>query len=173
MILVNLWDKSIESNNMDYFRYLLTEPLFTGIATIFLILSVTSFFILIGLIKDVNKTKYPTPIKVKSKSEITSEYIAYIIAYILPFISSQVDKPLGFIPLFAIILTIGFLYIRINLLHINPILNILGYRLFKIEDFDHNEYHLLTRRQKIPIGFTVTANSLSDNIYLEVKTEEL
>lgn len=120
------------------------------------------------LIWNVSKGNNPRPVIIKEKENLTSEYMLYVVTYVIPFL---IDNFLDYSKLFALIVmmsTIGTLYIRGNMIHINPALNLFGYRLYKIKDDSDNKLLLLTKQSSISHD-EIFVNSMNQNIYVEIE----
>lgn len=107
------------------------------------------------------------PISVKFKEDSTNEYVIYVVTYIIPFMVDNFLEPARIFALVVMMVTIGALYIRTNYFHINPILNLFGYKLYKIFDESNNKYLLLSKRGKIKNSQKINATALNLNIYVE------
>lgn len=120
------------------------------------------------LIWNTKRGKDPKPIIVKEKEEATSDYLLYVVSYMIPFV---VENFLDYPRLYALtvmMITIGVLYIRANLFHVNPTLNAFGYMLYKVSDFDNNKYSLLSKKTSIKKNDSIDVNSINQVIYLDV-----
>ncbi|MBU1598430.1 MAG: hypothetical protein KKE98_08365 [Nanoarchaeota archaeon] len=117
-------------------------------APLFLILGIKNYFsiplviimialILISLLFLVYVTKkaskmsgdYKSIVDAKDKSH---QYLEYIIAYIIPFLGFNPNNVADMIALIIVFIIIGILYIRSDLIYMNPVLNFLGYKMFKV-----------------------------------------
>lgn len=133
------------------------------------IIAISMGLVLIYLRLTVKGTNPPT-LFVKGKEDMTSEYMLYVVTYIIPFLADNFLELSKMISLFILMFTIGALYIRANLFHVNPMLNIFGYRLYKISDENDNKLILLSKQSTIKKNSELKANSLSGNIYVELDT---
>lgn len=66
-----------------------------------------------------------------SVENMNSGILAYIFTYILPFLGFPEERQLGV--LIFLLIIIGILYVRSDMLGINPLLAIFGYHIVKIE----------------------------------------
>lgn len=152
------WTKSMEEN------------LLVNLATWILgAIIVGSISVVALLLWHTKKGKDARPIVIKEKEEATSDYLFYVVSYIIPFVT---DNFLDYAQLYALgvmMVTIGALYIRSNLFHVNPTLNAFGYMLYKVSDFDNNKYSLLSKKDTIKKNDTISANNINQVIYLDVE----
>ena len=68
----------------------------------------------------------------------------YFLAYIIPFIAMDVDSTRQIIAYLVLFVFIGILYVRTELLYVNPTLTLLGYNILKIKT-DEENIMLITR----------------------------
>jgi len=113
------------------------------------------------------KGNNPKLLFVKGKEDLTSEYMLYVVTYIIPFLVDNFLELSKTISLSILMITIGALYIRANLFHVNPTLNLFGYRLYKLSDISDNKIILLSKQSTIRNNSELKVNSLSGNIYIE------
>lgn len=73
--------------------------------------------------------------KIKPASIINFEYF---LAYIIPFVAIDIDSTRQLLAYGILFIFIGVLYIRTELIYVNPTLSMLGYNLFKIQADDEN-----------------------------------
>lgn len=93
--------------------------------------------IILGLvgIKNILTHKDAKPIKIKiiKKTAITEKYfLGYFSLFVLFALSFELEKVSMFVVFVLILILIGIVYIRNDLLYINPFLNILGYNFYEI-----------------------------------------
>jgi len=109
----------------------------------------------------------PREFKIKTKINMTNEYILYVLTYIFPFISEDILDLSNLFSLVIVIITLGILYIGANLYYVNPTLSIFGYKLYRITDEYDNELILLTKKSAIRENKSIMINELSENIYIQ------
>ena len=87
-------------------------------------------------IRDTKRTAdNPKNICICGKTETTREYVFSIIPYIM--VASSADMNIeNIIALVAVFVIIGILYIRTNMVLTNPMLLLIGFRIFEIEYFE-------------------------------------
>jgi len=94
------------------------------------------------------------------------ETMSYIASYIIPFAATPFDKPEQIAALGIFLVVLCAVYIRSAMIHINPLLSLLGYNLYEIEDADGNPYFLISRRG-LRRGETVRVIDLANGIFVE------
>ena len=94
--------------------------------------------------------------KIKPASIINFEYF---LAYIIPFVAIDIDSMRQLLAYGILFVFIGLLYIRTELIYVNPTLSMLGYNLFKIEADNENivlitknSYQQALSNPIVPIG---------------------
>ena len=90
----------------------------------------------------------------------SSEAVAYIVTYLIPFLSLDTIGLRQAASLILLVVVIGVLYVRSSLIHVNPILNILGYHIFEILSADGKVNALITKRGYVAPGEQVRVASI-------------
>lgn len=93
--------------------------------------------------------------------------MSYIVTYLLPFLAVKLNDPTDLISLGIVFVVIGLLYVNSNMIHTNPVLNIVGYHIFEIEDSDGKTSALVCKRSYIRTGSEIDAISIGDYVLLE------
>jgi hypothetical protein len=87
-------------------------------------------------------------IKEIKRVEFNSEkFIEYIVAYIAPFLGFNLGKWQEVLALGILFCLIGFIYIRSEMIYMNPMLNLFGYELYKVET-DKKGFMVISRTKK-------------------------
>lgn len=123
-------------------------------------------------IRDTKRTaENPKKISICAKTETTKEYVFSIIPYIM--VASSANMAIeNIVSLVAIFVIIGILYIRTNMVLTNPMLLLIGFRIFEIEYFElHNEDNkkttLLLSKNAPWNGRTMEIEEIYDGVYME------
>ena len=135
---------------------------------IFSALTIIPIIILVGVLYNTQKGNNPEFITIKEKENSTSEYALYVVTYIIPFLAIDFLEIQKIITLIIVMVTIGSIYIQSNMFHLNPVLTMLRYKLYKISDYNNNKYVLLSK-QELKNGEKVKVNTLSPRVYVEVE----
>lgn len=101
--------------------------LFSITIILMIVISVLSFLSLI-------KGSYSKTIDIKHISRPDDTILSYIMTYVIPLITGEEISTDIFIVNFLLFILIGYLYIRLNLIYLNPLWAILGYAIYKMED---------------------------------------
>jgi hypothetical protein len=161
----------LQKDNLDKNSLQLLQILFSNVENlivliIFVVLITIPLIILIWYINNRIKEN-PKEFKIKTKINMTNEYILYVITYIFPFISEDIIDLSNLFSLVIVIITLGILYIGANLYYVNPTLSILGYKLYRITDDSDNELVLLSKMSAIPQNKSIMINEINENIYIQ------
>jgi len=105
---------------------------------------------------------------VKKSVNRTSDALNYIIPYIIAFLDFQINKWQDWATLIILLLVIFFVYIHSNLIFVNPLLNICGYKIHDVEVIESGYFVIITKKNILKAGEKIHVKNLSDNIYLEV-----
>jgi hypothetical protein len=95
--------------------------------------------------------------------------MSYIVTYLLPFLAVKLNDPTDVVSLGIVLFVIGLLYVNSNMIHTNPVLNIVGYHIFEIEDGNGKTTALICKRSYIRTGSEIDAISVGDYVLLEKK----
>lgn len=104
---------------------------------IFLVAIISYLYLkkIIIMTESVNSVEYML-CKVENKS---SEYFMnYIAVYLLPCVGLSLNKIPDIAVFFFVMCIIGYIYIECNLIYMNPVLNMMGYRIYYAELRDAN-----------------------------------
>ena len=105
---------------------------------------------------------------IKKSINRTSDALNYIIAYIIAFLGFRFELWQDWVSLFILLAVIFFVYVHSNLIFVNPLLNICGYKIYDIEVVESGSIVLITKRNRLRENEKITVKNMSDNIYQEV-----
>ncbi len=100
--------------------------------------------------------------KINSQDE---KYIEYLGTYILPFIALETKDIFDTTAFALMFLTLGYIYIKTNLIYTNPALTFFKYDLIQITTEDGKTYDCLTKN-KFEIGDEPTGKKLSTDTFI-------
>lgn len=110
----------------------------------------------------------PVTVNVTAVSRKDAEVMSYVMTYVIKFLAIPWDKPHQVASLGIFFVALGVLYVSNNFIHVNPTLNMLGFRLYEIEDSAGLTYSLLTRGRVLR-GQPVRARRAGGDILIEVQ----
>jgi hypothetical protein len=161
-------------------RFLLFLSSYFPLAAIFYILFVSkqpwvaASILFVGLIGLLGMAWYlhgvqkiePIRVEVSDVQKRDAEAMSYIVTYIIPFLAIPFSGWEQGLALLIFFLVLGFLYVNSNMIHINPMLNLAGYRLYEITLEDGAVHSLITRR-RIVRGETLSVIKAGEDILME------
>jgi len=110
----------------------------------------------------------PLTIEIASVIRRDGEAMSYIVTYLVPFLAApfgSLEEGIG-LGIFFIMLAV--LYVNSDMIHINPMLNLVGYHVYEIE-LANGEVRSLIARRRVRRGQQVSVVSASTDVMLEVK----
>lgn len=105
-------------------------------------------------------------LEIESVQHRDSEAMAYIVSYIIPFIEVLGDSQDRNVALAIFFVVLAVLYVNSNLIHINPMLNLMGYHLYEVTVSDGGTHAVIAKR-RISRGEVLSAVRVGEAIYLE------
>ena len=96
-----------------------------------------------------------------------SDVMSYIVTYFLPFLGINLVEIGKAASLLIVFLVLGVIYVHSNLIYINPVLNFAGYHVFEVVNSHETRRFLITRRDYVKRGTTVSGALLGNYILLE------
>lgn len=109
----------------------------------------------------------PRWIEVERRRGQESEVMSYVVTYLIPFVTGMLESDESALAFLVFFVVIGLLYSNSNMIQINPMLNLAGYRVYRIEGKDSDPTFLLTRR-RAPRGERIAVVPMGEDIFLEV-----
>ena len=131
-----------------------------GIISIIIILSYINLKIIMN--KTLN-TENRKSLCIKSVQKMDHIYIEYMICYIIPFLSFNYSSPFDMFLLLILLSTACIIYINSDLLYVNIIFSISGYRLFKIIDENKYEYVVMSKKKQLYVEDIIEVRDVSSS----------
>ena len=102
-----------------------------------------------------------SPLKIKKIKNISIDYLTnYFSLYLFPFFALNETDGINIFIFFLIAILAGYIYVKNNIVYINPILHFLGYSVYMIEiiksNSDTEEAFLMTYRKRHEIEETLS-----------------
>ena len=85
------------------------------------------------------------PVIVEHVRRLDMEAMTYLVTYLVPFIAAPSDASDKRLALLLFFIVLGVLYVNSNMIHINPMLNALGYHLYEVTLVEGGVHVLITR----------------------------
>ncbi|MGY6212299.1 anti-phage protein KwaA [Cytobacillus firmus] len=111
----------------------------------------------------INRVRSFQPIREKTNSFVNknSDVMNYIVTYLIPFLSFDFDKLNQTIAFAILIFVLGIVYIHSEIFYINPILILMGYKIYEINDKYLVITKLIVKRDK-----KLKLSRIHDNVYI-------
>lgn len=133
---------------------------------LFALLAVLGIIITLTLLS-VAKTIAPIFIKPTVTDKRGEETLAYLITYLIPFIGFRFDSLPSATANVVLFVMIGFLYVQSNMIYLNPLLSIMGYKIYKIKI--NGKIKLMLAKNEVQDENRTKVIPLSEGIYIESK----
>ncbi len=132
-----------------------------GIAGGFAILCLLGLFGYISKAKAIN----PVSLKIACLNRRDGEAMSYIVSYLLPFIALPSSNTGDLISLGIFIVVLALLYINSDMIHINPILNLMGWHIYEIKK-DSGQFCTVISKQKIRVNQEIQVGQIGDDLFI-------
>ena len=104
---------------------------------------------------------------VKKSVNRTSDALNYIIAYIITFLGFSFNTWQDYISFIILFVIIFYIYINSDLIFVNPLLNVLGFKIISVElNEGGGEIVLITKNSSLKTNDKIYVKNITDNIYL-------
>ena len=120
--------------------------------------------------KTMSSAKNKNYFKVEKKDDITLSMAFYILAYI-PVLFVEEFAPVELVAFVILLFTVYLVYVKANMLHVNPVLTVMGYKTYRVTD-DHLNTVVLLSRLNVRIGIEVPYVEITPNINLVLDQEQ-
>jgi hypothetical protein len=107
--------------------------------------------------------------KVTGVQRRDADVMSYIASYLIPFVALPFSGWQQGIALLLFFLVLGIVYVNSNMIHVNPMLNLVGYHLYEITVENSQVPHALITRHRVAPGETLHLIDIGDGIFLEKK----
>ncbi len=94
--------------------------------------------------------------------------IGYVVTYLLPFVAIGGTAWQLRTAVVVFVIVVGALYVRAHLFYVNPVLALVGFRLFEVDIVGAPSAILLTRQHHLPSGSVLRVRALTNTVLLEV-----
>jgi hypothetical protein len=108
-----------------------------------------------------------TRVKVTRARQRDADAIAYVATYIVPFATLGTDSWKSRSALLLFLVLVAVLYVRAHLFYVNPLLSLIGYRLFEAETESGRVMLVISKRDYIRGNSEIDVRTLSDYIFLQ------
>ncbi|HVB22452.1 MAG TPA: hypothetical protein VNG51_10940 [Ktedonobacteraceae bacterium] len=147
-----------------FFLFIEQQPIWAGIV---LAIGLPGFIIMLVFFLQLAPRLAPIQEKVTSLQGRDGEAMGYIASYLIPFVAIPFGGWQQGVALLIFIGVLSIVYVNSNMIHINPMLNLVGYHLYEIT-IEHSESpHVLITRRRVVRGETLRLIDVGSGIFLE------
>lgn len=114
----------------------------------------------------------PDPYEVANLRDAGSDVAGYLVGYLLPVLASPIPGIRDLVAYAAFLIVVGIVYVRSDLVHINPLLYVFGYRVFSIEISGGRDRFLIARNRPSS-GQHITASHLTERLLIRHRSDDL
>lgn len=140
------------------------QPIWAGIV---LAIGLLGFIIMLVFFLQLAPRLAPIQEKVTSLQGRDGEAMGYIASYLIPFVAIPFGGWQQGVALLIFIGVLSIVYVNSNMIHINPMLNLVGYHLYEIT-IEHSESpHVLITRRRVVRGEILRLIDVGSGIFLE------
>ncbi|MCB9365895.1 MAG: hypothetical protein H6508_01715 [Calditrichaeota bacterium] len=107
----------------------------------------------------------PLTLKVASIQRRDGEAMSYIVTYLLPFIALPSCEIGDLLSLGIFLVVLAVLYVNSDMIHINPVLNLLGWHVYEIED-DKGHVFTILSKSRLKRGTEIGAIRIGEDMYV-------
>jgi hypothetical protein len=105
-------------------------------------------------------------VKIKDVQRRDAESMSYIVSYVIPFLAVPFNGFEQGIALAIFFFVLAILYVNSNMIHINPMLNLVRYHIYEVTLEDDTTHALISKR-RISRGETLSTIKVGEDILLE------
>lgn len=131
-----------------------------------IVLAVLGAIGIVWLVREV-RTTAPTPLTVGRVERNDLESVTYVLTYLFPFVGNLLGDQSTAIDLAILFVFVLAVYVRADLFYINPVLVLLGWHVYRVEDSEENELVLLAGPKPLKKGAELRVVPLSDGVWRE------
>ena len=126
-----------------------------------------AFVCLIGLFGYLRYAKNinPVPLKIDRLNRRDGEAMSYIVSYILPFIALPSSKTGDLISLGIFIAVLSVLYVNSDMIHINPVLNLIGWHIYEVEK-ESGQICTVISKKRLRVSQKIQAGQIGDDVFI-------
>ncbi|WP_165068556.1 hypothetical protein [Marisediminicola senii] len=148
---------------------LVSSPFASPVATTALVVACALPALLVGLVLRGAGRLQLSRIRYAKVRHTDRDVLTFMSSFVLPIAAAFfADDPQAWAATGVLLLLLVVVYVRGRLYHLNPILTVLGFRIFEVESESGLVVTVLSRRRGLPAE-TMTATRFSDELYLDLE----
>lgn len=105
--------------------------------------------ICVGILAVARRGLQVEPVGIKKATRLDKEALAFLVTYALPLIA-QGDDRTNLAALAVFVAVVGLVLVQLQILHVNPLLGILGFHFYEIERADGDSALVVSRSRQLP-----------------------
>lgn len=105
--------------------------------------------ICVGILTAAKRELQEEPVGIKKATRMDKEALAFLVTYALPLIARSEDQT-NFVALAVFVVVVGLVLVQLQILHVNPLLGILGFHFYEIERADGDSALVVSRSRLLP-----------------------
>jgi MFS family permease len=113
------------------------------------VIAVLLVAVCLGILKIAHDELQSEQLVVKKTSRLDKDALAFLITYALPVIVPS-DKPASVVALVVFVMLVGLVLVQLHILHVNPLLGILGFHFFEVENDAGESALVVCRARQLP-----------------------
>lgn len=121
---------------------------------------------LIALFKWV-RSESAVPLVIGAVERNDIENVTYVVTYLFPFVGNYLTDQTTAAGLAILFVFVMAVYVRADLIHINPVLTLLGWHIYRIESVDGNELILMSDQKGVKRGSTLAVVRVAEGLWRE------
>lgn len=103
------------------------------------------------------------PLQINGLQRRDDQVVSYLVSYIIPFLAVPFDGIQKGVGLAIFFLILGILHIRLNLIYVNPVLALAGYRLYEVTSEGGGTHSLITK-QRVVLGDALSVVKVGEDL---------
>jgi hypothetical protein len=127
-------------------------------------ISILGLYVYLNLVRKLNKLQ----ITVSLINRRDGEAMSYIVSYLLPFMALPSSNLGDFVSLGIFLIVLAVIYVNSDMLHINPVLNLMGWHIYEITK-ESGQICLLISRKKVKKGNCLDVAQIGDELYINFR----
>jgi hypothetical protein len=113
----------------------------------------------------------PDPHRIETVADRGAEVAGYVATYLLPFVTVTEPSTRDVVAYLTFVLVIGVVYVRSEMIQINPVLYLLGYRVWKITTSEGWSGYFIGR-DRPRAGAALLASRLANTVAVEKRRDD-
>jgi hypothetical protein len=138
------------------------------LSIVVVILGLLGLIVTLVYVFGLSRKMEPTQGKVVERQEKGSDVMGYIAGYIVPFATFPLGGWQQIASFLMFMFVLGVIYVNSEMIRVNPVLNIIGYRLYEVTvENGEDSVSLITRRRRVRRGDVIRFVDVGPGIFLE------